>query len=203
MILDTVVIGAGVTGLSVAAQLAAGGRSVCIIERRPRPGMETSTHNSGVIHAGLYYPAGTLKAGCASTARRGSMPSAPRTGVPHDRCGKLVVASTPEEVPQIEALAQLGADNGAPGLEIVGRQFIQAREPHVEGLAALWSPATGRVEPEALVRALLQLAEGHDAMLLRGTSLAGGEPNGGGFALRTEHETIRRARGRQRRRPPR
>ena len=188
--IEIVVIGGGVTGLSIAAQLAAGGRSVCIIERRPRAGMETSTHNSGVIHAGLYYPAGTLKAELCveGAARLYAFCFANR--VPHDRCGKLVVASTQEEIPHIEALAQRGSDNGAEGLEIVGRPFIQAREPHVEGLAALWSPATGRVEPEALVKALLQIAEGNDAMFLRGTSLTGGEPNGDGFHLRTEHETI-------------
>jgi L-2-hydroxyglutarate oxidase LhgO len=188
--IETVVIGAGVTGLSIAAQLAAAGRSVCIIERRPRAGMETSTHNSGVIHAGLYYPAGTLKAELCvdGAARLYAFCVAHR--VPHDRCGKLVVATSDEEVPQIEALARRGLGNGAEGLEIVGRQFIQAREPKVTGVAALWSPGTGRVEPEALVRALLQVAEGNDATFLRGTSLTGGERTGSGFTLRTEHETI-------------
>jgi L-2-hydroxyglutarate oxidase LhgO len=190
MLIDTVVIGAGVTGLSIAAQVAAAGRSVCIIERRPRPGMETSTHNSGVIHAGLYYPAGTLKAQLCveGAARLYAFCAASR--VPHDRCGKLVVASTDEEVPQIEALARRGSENGAEGLEIVGRQFIEAHEPHVTGVAALWSPATGRVEPEALVKALLQAAEGNDAMFLRGTSFTGGDRNGDGFQIRTEHESI-------------
>jgi L-2-hydroxyglutarate oxidase LhgO len=189
-VIDVVIIGAGVTGLSVAAQLAAAGRSVCIVERRPRPGMETSTHNSGVIHAGLYYPTGTLKAQLCveGAARLYSFCAAHR--VPHDRCGKLVVASTEEEVPQIEKLAALGSANGAQGLEIVGPEFIRAREPHVTGRAALWSPGTGRVEPEALVRALLRLAEGADAMLLRGTSLTGGAWNERHFELRTEQETI-------------
>ena len=188
--IDAVVIGAGVTGLSIAAQLAAAGRSVCILERRPRAGMETSTHNSGVIHAGLYYPAGTLKAElCVDGASRlYAFCSAHR--VPHDRCGKLVVATSDVEVAQIEALAERGMANGAEGLEIVGPQFIQAREPKVAGRAALWSPGTGRVEPEALVRALLQVAEGNDAMFLRGTSLTGGDRNGDGFLVRTEHETI-------------
>ena len=188
--IDVVIIGAGVTGLSIAAQVSAGGRSVCIIERRPRPGMETSTHNSGVIHAGLYYPTGTLKAQLCveGAARLYAFCAAQR--VPHERCGKLVVASSEEEVPQIEKLAALGQANGAEGLEIVGPQFIRAREPHVAGRAALWSPGTGRVEPEALVKALLHLAESHDAFFLRGTSLLGGEWSGGHFSLRTEQETI-------------
>lgn len=188
--IDAVVIGAGVTGLSIAAQLAAAGRSVCILERRPRAGMETSTHNSGVIHAGLYYPAGTLKAElCVDGASRLYAFCAAHR-VPHDRCGKLVVATSDDEVAQIEALAERGAANGAEGLEIVGPQFIQAREPRVTGRAALWSPGTGRVEPEALVRALLQVAEANDAMFLRGTSLTGSDRNGDGFLVRSEHETI-------------
>lgn len=190
MSLDTVIIGAGVTGLSAAAQLAASGRSVCLLERRHRPGMETSTHNSGVIHAGLYYPPGTLKAQLCveGAARLYSFCAAHR--VPHERCGKLVVATAEEEVPALEALGQRALGNGVPGLEIVGPQFIRAREPHVAGVAALWSPGTGRVEAEALVRTLLQLAEHHDAVFLRGTPLCGGEPTDDGFLLRTAAETI-------------
>jgi glycerol-3-phosphate dehydrogenase len=189
-VVDVVVVGAGVTGLSAAAQLASQGRSVCIIERRHRPGMETSTHNSGVIHAGLYYPAGTLKAQLCvdGAARLYSFCAAHR--VPHARCGKLVVATAKEELPQIERLAMLGTTNGAQGLEIVGPRFIREREPHVTGYAALWSPGTGRVEPEALVKALLNVAEAKDAVLLRGTSLAGGEWQDDHFEVRTEQETI-------------
>ena len=188
--IDAAIIGGGVTGLAAAAQLAAAGHSVCIIERRPRPGMETSTHNSGVIHAGLYYPAGTLKARlCVEGAGRlYSFCAAHR--VPHDRCGKLVVATNDAEVTQIEALAQRAIDNGVEGIEIVGPAFIRAREPHIAGIAALWSPATGRVEPEALVRALLQVAEANDAIFLRGTSFTGGAWKRDAFELRTEHETL-------------
>src|SRR5687767_15968989 len=124
--LDTLIVGGGVTGLATAAELAAAGLTVAVTERHPRFGTETTTHNSGVIHAGLYYPAGTLKAELCveGAARLYAFCFANR--VPHDRCGKLVVASTQEEIPQIEALAQRGSDNGAEGLEIVGRPFIQA-----------------------------------------------------------------------------
>ncbi len=190
MVLDTVIIGAGVTGLSIAAQLSAAGRSVCIIERRPHAGMETSTHNSGVIHAGLYYPPGTLKAQLCvdGAARLYSFCSAHR--IPHERCGKFVVATTPAEIPELEALAERGCANGAVGLEIVERPYIRAREPHVGGVAALWSPGSGRVEPEALVRTLLRIAEANGAVFLRGTALTGGDWTAEGFELRTEHETI-------------
>jgi L-2-hydroxyglutarate oxidase LhgO len=189
-VVDTAVVGAGVTGLAAAAQLASAGRSVCVLERRPRAGMETSTHNSGVIHAGLYYPAGSLKAAlCVEGAGRlYSFCAAHR--VPHDRCGKLVVAATAEEVPALEALAARGVANGAPGLELVSPQFIQAHEPHVAGVAALWSPGSGRVEAEALVRALLRICENHDVIFLPGTDFHLAEWKHEAFEVRTARETF-------------
>jgi L-2-hydroxyglutarate oxidase LhgO len=188
--LDVLVVGGGVVGLSVAAELSAAGRSVAILERRPRPGMETSTHNSGVIHAGLYYPQGSLKAQLCIEGAARLYAFCAEHRVSHDRCGKLVVAANDDEVPQIEAIAKRGKANGAEGLELVDRGFIRAREPHVAGVAALWSPNTGRVEPEALIKALLALAESHDSAFLKGTALIGGEPSGDGFRIRTEQETI-------------
>jgi len=188
--IDTLVIGGGVTGLATAGRLAADGRSVCVIDRHPRPGMETSTHNSGVIHAGLYYPAGTLKAElCVDGADRLYAFCAAQ-GVPHERCGKLVVASTDAEVPKIEALRARGTANGALGLEVVDEKFVMAREPHVRGRAALWSPNTGRVEAEALVRALLRVADENGAVFLRGTRVMGANGSRGPFVVQLERETI-------------
>ena len=188
--LDVLVVGAGVTGLSSAAQIAATGRSTCLLERRNRPGLETSTHNSGVIHAGLYYPTNSLKAAyCVEGAAR-LYDFCATHQVPHQRCGKLVVATSAGEIPTIEAIAAQGRINGAPGLEIVGPDFIRAREPHVAGLAALWSPGTGYLEAERLIRTLLRIAESHGTMVLLGTPLAGAEWKGDHFAIRTERETI-------------
>jgi L-2-hydroxyglutarate oxidase LhgO len=187
---DSLIIGGGVTGLAAAAELATSGLSVCNIDRHPRHGMETSTHNSGVIHAGIYYPTGSLKAElCVEGAER-LYGFCEVHGVPHDRCGKFIVASEQNELGALEALARRGAANGVRGLEMVDLPFLRRREPRVNARAALWSPATGRVEAEALVRALARHAESHGAILLRGARGLDGIPRAHGFDLRLERETI-------------
>ena len=189
-LLDTLVIGGGVTGLAAAAEIAAHRHTVAVLERRPHPGMETSTHNSGVIHAGLYYPAGSLKARlCVEGARRLYEFCAAR-GVPHARCGKLVVAATDDEIGTLEALQRLGEANGVEGLILVGPDAIRRREPHVEGRAALWSPNTGHLEAEALVRELRRFAQAGDAAILLNTAFVAGSVRNGLFEVRTERETI-------------
>lgn len=189
--IDVVVIGGGVTGLASAAAIAAAGHSVAIVERHPRAGMETSTHNSGVIHAGLYYPAGSQKAElCVEGAER-MYAFCARAGVPHDRCGKLVVASDESEVGELERLLERGSANGSPGLEIVDARFVREREPHVRARAALWSPSSGRVEAEALVKALLADAQAHDAAFVRGATFVRGEPARSGFELDFGRERVR------------
>ncbi len=189
-LIDVLVVGAGVTGLAAAGQIAAAGLSVAVADPHPRPGMETSTHNSGVIHAGIYYPAGSLKARlCVEGAER-LYAFCAANDVPHDRCGKFIVATDDSEVPGLETLRLCGTNNGVAGLEIVDLQFLRKREPHVVARAALWSPNTGRVETEALVRALARRAESHGAIVLRSARVIDGEPAPHGFNLRLERETI-------------
>jgi L-2-hydroxyglutarate oxidase LhgO len=152
--------------------------------------METSTHNSGVIHAGIYYPKDSLKAQlCVEGAARMYEFCATHS-VPHERCGKLIVASEESELEAIDALRQRGLANGMERLEIVDAAFVRGREPHVVARGALWSPDSGRVEAEALVHTLLGIAEAHGAVLLRGARVLGGDRNGSGFEVRLERETI-------------
>src|SRR5262245_47089125 len=177
--IDTVVIGAGVVGLSAALSVARRGHSVCVLEREPRPGMGTSTHNSQVIHAGIYYPAGSLKARhCVDGARR-LYEFCAEYGVPHQRCGKLIVVHHDEEIAALEALQKRGEANGVEGLVLVGETFIRAREPHVRARAALFSPHTGILEAEALIKTLARLCVQHDGVLLPGSPLAGATPRAG------------------------
>jgi L-2-hydroxyglutarate oxidase LhgO len=188
--IDVAVIGGGVTGLAAARAAAARSRTVCIVERHPRPGLDTSTHNSGVIHAGIYYPTGSLKARLCVDGARLLYEFCERHNVPHARCGKLVVAKDTSEIADLEALERRGAANSVQGLLLVDRTFIAAREPFVRAAAALFSPNSGIVDAEALVRALLRDADAHGVIFLPGTRLLGADVNGDGLVLRTERETI-------------
>jgi L-2-hydroxyglutarate oxidase LhgO len=188
--IEVAVIGAGVTGLAAARAIARRGLSVCVLERHPRPGLDTSTHNSGVIHAGLYYPQGSLKARLCVQGRRLLYEFCAEHQVPHARCGKLVVAYDDHERAGLEALERKGRDNGVEGLVLVDREFVQVREPAVQAVAALFSPQTGIVDAEALVKTLLRAGEAAGVVFLPGTRLVGAERAGDGMLLRTEHETI-------------
>ncbi len=188
--IDVAIIGGGVTGLASARALAQRGLSVCVLERHPRPGQDTSTHNSGVIHAGLYYPPGTLKARLCVEGRELMYAFCARYGVPHVRSGKLVVAHDETEVHQLEALLRRGTENGATGLALVDRGFIVTKEPAVNTRVALWSPDSGIVNAEEYVKALLRTGDADGVIFLPGTKLLGADRHPDGMALRTGRETI-------------
>jgi L-2-hydroxyglutarate oxidase LhgO len=188
--IDVVVVGAGVTGLASARALALEGLSVCVLERHPRPGQDTSTRNSGVIHAGMYYPADTLKANLCVEGRRSMYEFCARHGVPHARCGKLIVAHDDTELRELEALHANGVANGVEGLAIVDRAFMTSREPAVTGIAALWSPVTGIVNADELVRTLLRTGAEAGAVFLPGTRVVGADTQADGVVVRTEREAI-------------
>ena len=188
--IDVAVVGAGVTGLASALAIVERGLSVCVLERHTRPGLDTSTHNSGVIHAGMYYPAESLKARLCVEGRHRMYEFCARHGVPHARCGKLIVAADESEIPLLEALETRGAANGVEGLALVDPSFIATREPAVRGVAALFSPETGIVDAEALVKTLLRIGEAAGVVFLPGTRLAGADGTSDGIRLHTERETI-------------
>jgi L-2-hydroxyglutarate oxidase LhgO len=188
--IDVAVIGGGVTGLASARALAAGGLSVCVLERHPRPGQDTSTHNSGVIHAGIYYPTGSLKATLCVRGRRMMYEFCATRGVPHIRSGKMIVAQDDRETAVLESLLRKGLDNEVEGLTLVDRTFMTGREPNVSGVAALWSPESGIVNAEELVKALLRSGTDEGVIYLPGTRVLGADTVPDGIILRTERESI-------------
>jgi len=152
--------------------------------------METSTHNSGVIHAGIYYPPGTLKARlCVEGAQR-IYAFCAEHGVPHERCGKLIVATSDQEIPTLEALLATGLANGVPGLVMVDSTFIKKTEPNIRAVAAIWSPETGRLDASALVLALRRVADARGVMLVTGTEVHGGNHASAGFEVRLDQERV-------------
>ena len=189
---DVVVVGGGVTGLAASRAVAESFPSgtVCLLERHPHPGMDTSTHNSGVIHAGIYYPAGSLKARlCVEGARRLYAYCTERD-VPHARCGKFIVARDEQEGGALARLLALGQENGVEGLELVDQAFVRSREPHVHAPLALWSPDSGVLEAEALVRTLAAECDARGVIRLARTEATGGGPGGPGIVIETPHEQI-------------
>jgi len=188
--IDTAVIGAGVIGLAAARAIAQRGHSVCILEREARPGTATSTHNSQVIHAGIYYPAGTLKARHCVAGARMLYEFCETYRVPFNRCGKLVIAQDQAEVARLETLKAGGEANGVEGLTIVGTGFIRDREPHVAAHAALFSPHSGILESEALIKTLARLCVECDVALLHGTPLTGADVRTDFVELHTPAERI-------------
>ncbi|BAL25302.1 NAD(P)/FAD-dependent oxidoreductase [Azoarcus sp. KH32C] len=185
---ECVVIGAGVVGLACARALAQAGREVVILERETAIGTGISARNSEVIHAGLYYPPGSLKARLCVEGRQALYQYCAEHGVAHARCGKLLVATKPE---QTEALRQIGARaaaNGVADLVELDRAQIRELEPALDAHAALLSPSTGIVDSHGLMLALLGDAERHGAMLALASPVLGGRRDGNGIVLRVGGE---------------
>jgi L-2-hydroxyglutarate oxidase LhgO len=158
------IVGAGVVGLAVAARLAPSHPDLVILERRERHGQETSSRNSEVIHAGMYYPTGSLKARLCVEGNRRLYALADRHRVPHRRTAKLIVATVPEETSALEGILAQGRANGVD-LEMLSGADARRLEPNVAAVAALFSPNTGIVSAHALMDHFLHEAREHGATL--------------------------------------
>ena len=181
--IGAVVIGAGVIGLACARELSMLGIETLIIERHDGIGQEISSRNSEVIHAGLYYPPGSLKARFCVKGNRALYHYCAQRGIAHQRCGKLIVATAPAQEDKLAQLLGQAQSNGVADVRIITRKEAIALEPQLSCTAALLSPSTGIIDSHALMLSLLGDAENHGATLILRSEVIRGTITPGGILL--------------------
>jgi L-2-hydroxyglutarate oxidase len=169
---DVVVVGGGILGLATARELLGRhpGLRLVLVEKEATLGAHQTSHNSGVLHAGLYYAPGSLKARLCRAGKAAVERFADERGIPWERCGKLVVAVDEAELPAFEALRLRAEANGVPGLEVLGPAGVRDHEPHMAGVRGLWSPGTGIIDFARVAAALA------DDVRARGGAIGLGRP---------------------------
>jgi L-2-hydroxyglutarate oxidase len=183
---DVALIGGGIVGLATARALVrAGVERLIVLEAEQRVGAHQTGHNSGVIHSGIYYRPGSLKARTCAEGRRELIDFCERHDVPHEICGKLIVAVTPREAIRLEALERRGRVNGLEGLELLDETELRRREPHARGVQALHVPQAGIVDFGAVAEALKRSIERAGAVVCTGARVVAVRRDTVGFVLHT------------------
>ena len=169
------IIGGGIVGLATAYRLLERfpAASLLLLEKEPGPGRHQTGHNSGVLHCGLYYKPGSIRARLAVEGIRKMVAFCAAHGIPHDVCGKIVVATAPEQVPRLQALHERGTANGLVGLRILGPEQIRELEPHAAGLAALHVPQEGIADYPAVAQTLAAEIESRGAQIKYSAKVTG------------------------------
>lgn len=188
---ECVVIGAGVVGLAVSRALAMAGREVVVLEAADMIGTDMSSRNSEVIHAGIYYPAGSLKARLCVAGRRELYAYCEARGVPYSRTEKLIVASEPGQVPLLDSLLDRARNNGVEGMRYLGKEEVAEMEPACRAEAALLSETSGIVDAHALMLSLQGDAEEAGAMIAFNTPFEAGEAMDNRIVLRAGGTALR------------
>jgi L-2-hydroxyglutarate oxidase LhgO len=162
---DVAIVGAGIVGLATAMELLdrRPGTKLVVLDKEDRVAAHQTGHNSGVIHAGLYYKPGSLKAQMSVEGARLMIEFCQEHGLPYELCGKVVVATSERELPRLEELYRRGAANGVPGLRRISAEEVRELEPHAAGIAGLYSPRTGIVDYKAVAQAYARIVEGAGA----------------------------------------
>jgi L-2-hydroxyglutarate oxidase LhgO len=181
--LDCVVIGGGVVGLAIARRLALSGREVIVLEAEALTGSITSARNSEVIHAGLYYATGSLKAALSVSGKHSLYRYCEERGIPHRRCGKLVVAASDAEVAYLEKLLKQAWANGVEDCRLIDGTELAALEPHIRGFKALLSPSTGIIDSHRLMEAYIADIENNGGTIVLNSPVLGGALLDGGARL--------------------
>jgi L-2-hydroxyglutarate oxidase LhgO len=180
---DAVVVGGGVIGLAVAMRLAREGRAVVLLERHSSFGREASSRNSEVVHAGMYYPTGSLKARLCVAGNRSLYDWCTAHRVEIRRLGKFIVATADDEIAALERIHERADANGVPALRWAEPGELARAEPYVRAVAALFSPDTGIVDSHGLMQSLADAAAADDAVLAWGHEFIGAEPAGRGYRV--------------------
>jgi L-2-hydroxyglutarate oxidase LhgO len=191
---DTVVVGAGVVGLAVARALALAGREVLVLEACEAIGTQTSARNSEVIHAGIYYPKDSLKARLCVQGKQILYAYCSERAIAHRRCGKLIVATSQEQVPLLRSLVEKAAANGVDDLVLLNREQARQLEPALDCLAAVHSPSTGIVDSHGLMLALQGDLENAGGVVAFNSPLARARVTPRGIELEARDGTQLRAR---------
>jgi len=188
---DVAVVGGGLVGLATALALAEGhGRTVAVLEAEDRLAAHQSGHNSGVIHSGLYYKPGSLKAKLCVEGARELYRFCEEEEIAHERCGKLVVATREDELPRLEDLERRGQANGLTGLRRLRKEEIREHEPHAAGIAALWVPETGIVDYPAVARAYGRRIEARGGTVWTGARVQAVRRDGPGLVVETTRGAV-------------
>jgi len=188
---DVAVVGGGLVGAATALALTDRvGLSVAVLEAEDRLAAHQSGHNSGVIHSGLYYKPGSLKAALCVEGARALYRFCEEEGIAHERCGKLVVVTDPAEMPRLEELERRGQANGLTGLRRLRAEEIREIEPHAAGIAALHVPETGIVDYPAVARAYGRKVEERGGTVRTGARVHGVRRDGSGLVVETERGTV-------------
>ena len=183
---DITIIGAGVVGLAIAAEVSSESRRVYVLERNENFGLETSSRNSQVIHSGIYYPQGSLKAMACVTGKAMLYEICERHGIPHRKLGKLIVAMDDEEVKQLEILQEKGRRNGVNDLRMLNRHEIAKLEPNVKAVAALLSPSTGIIDVHALMKYYMARAKEKGSSIVYRSNVTGIDRRNGEYTVSVE-----------------
>lgn len=181
--IDIAVIGAGVVGLAVAAAVSGGGRKVYLLEKNESFGRETSSRNSQVIHAGLYYPYGSLKARTCLEGNRLLYEIAGANGIAYKNLTKIIVATEEAEEKKLTTILENGERNGVGGLRLLSRSELKKLEPNVEAVAALFVPSTGIIDVHGLMRYFLGRAKNNGAEIVYKAEVTGIAGTGDGYAV--------------------
>ena len=187
--LDVVVVGAGIVGIAAAREMLTRrpGTALAVLDKESSVGAHQTGHNSGVIHSGIYYPPGSLKATLCTEGARLMYEFCESQGVPVDRCGKLIVATIGSELSALDELYRRGTANGVPGLEMVGPAGIREREPHCTGIRAIWSPVTGIVDFSQVTQAMADDVRRLGGTIRTGHLVTGLTVRSGSILVRTSH----------------